>query len=315
MSDEKEFRTLEEQISILRSCNVTIGDDARARRILEFDNYYCVVNGYHDLFLDTTAVRGHDVYKNGTTLEQIWALFLFDRALRQVLLPPLMLVEHHAATTIAYEFSRQYGHRDDIYLQPCNFDSALGKADDVAETISQLRHDIEVHEYNECILHYQNDHKYIPLWVLVNIMSFGQLSKFYANMKQEDRNTVARHFSIKADVFGSFLTVLCLFRNECAHGSRLYNYRTRRPAIRGTKLHDLLLLRRDSNGIYPVGGRDLMAVLICLRLLCGQDTVREIVQKINSLLSALEDQLKTTSVHEVKSEMGLPPNWTKVSEV
>jgi hypothetical protein len=209
----------------------------------------------------------------------------------------------------------RHGHRNDIYLQPCNFDPDPEKANDVAKTITQLTGDIDLHRNDEFISHYLNDHQYIPLWVLVNIMTFGQLSKFYANMKQEDRNSVARHFSIREDVLGSFLAVLCLFRNECAHGSRLYNYRTRKPAIRGTKLHELLSLSRDRNGLYHIGGRDLMAVLICLRLLCGQDRVREIVRKTDSLLGTLDAQLRTTSVNEVKSEMQLPLNWERVSEV
>ena len=99
-------------------------------------------------------------------------------------------------------------------------------------------------------------------------MSLEQLSKFYADMKHEDRNSIARHFSYKEEVLG-FLNILCLLRNECAHGSRLYNYRTRRPAIRGTKPHELLSVPRDSHGLYSFGRRDLMAVLICLRLLCA----------------------------------------------
>jgi abortive infection bacteriophage resistance protein len=315
MPDEKEFKTLDEQLSILRSYDLTIENEDKARKILEFDNYYCVVNGYKDLFLDTTAARGHDTYQNAVTLEQIWNLFLFDRSLRQVFLPSLLLIEHHAATTIAYEFSRQYGHRDSIYLQPCNFDPDPAKAGDVAETISQLRKDIKAHQNDECIFHYQNQYKYIPLWVLINVMSFGQLSKFYSDMKEQDRNSVARHFLIKDEVFGSFLNVLCLFRNQCAHDSRLYSYKTRRCIIRETVFHRLLSLQKDSHGRYTAGQNDLLAVLICIRLLCGQSATRDTVKKIGVLLLDLRDQLGTELVGNVILRMGLPTNWADVSEV
>ena len=71
MAEEKGFKTLDEQIGILRQHNIMVSNETSARIILEFDNYYCVVNGYKDPFLDRIADPKGDHYKSGTTLEEI----------------------------------------------------------------------------------------------------------------------------------------------------------------------------------------------------------------------------------------------------
>lgn len=43
-------------------------------RILERENYYNVINGYKDLFLDSRATATSDeVYKTGTTFDEVYA--------------------------------------------------------------------------------------------------------------------------------------------------------------------------------------------------------------------------------------------------
>jgi abortive infection bacteriophage resistance protein len=312
MAEEKGFKTLDEQIGVLRQHNIIVSNETSARSILEFDNYYCIVNGYKDPFLDKVAGASKDFYKNGTTLEQIWALFLFDRDLRRVLLQPLLLIEHHVATTIAYEFSRQYGHHDDSYLRPENFDPDPRKGRGVTATIEKLKEDINIHRNDQHISHYLNDHQYIPLWVLVNVVSFGQLSKFYANMRQADRNSVARHFLVREEILESFLSVLSQFRNQCAHNSRTYSYKARPYAIRATPLHSSLSLPRNKDGKCIVGLNDILAVLICTRILCGRSTAEKTVQDLDSLLSTLKSELATVSIGDVTARMGLPDNWQEV---
>ena len=43
----KPYISIDEQISLLESRNVLINNYHFAYRVLEYDNYYCVVNGYY----------------------------------------------------------------------------------------------------------------------------------------------------------------------------------------------------------------------------------------------------------------------------
>lgn len=51
-------------------------------RILEQENYYNVINGYKSLFLEREATDVLDEkYKEGTTFNEVYALYCFDRYL------------------------------------------------------------------------------------------------------------------------------------------------------------------------------------------------------------------------------------------
>ena len=65
--------------------------------------------------------------------------------------------------------------------------------------------------------HYMLTYGYVPLWVLVNFLSLGTVSKFYSAMKQPDRQAVARVYHTSDDAFADMLSLLTLCRNKCAH--------------------------------------------------------------------------------------------------
>jgi len=65
-----------------------------------------------------------------------------------------------------------------------------------------------------------------PIWAACEIMSFGQLSKWFQNIKlRQDRNEIAAAFKIDELVLGSFMHHLTHIRNLSAHHSRLWNRR------------------------------------------------------------------------------------------
>lgn len=80
----KPFKTVEEQVAILESRGLFMPQDAACALLGE--DYYCVVNGYKEPFLDkeASAEAGHDVYAEGTGFGDLYSLFLFDRDLRNL---------------------------------------------------------------------------------------------------------------------------------------------------------------------------------------------------------------------------------------
>ncbi len=73
----KPFKTYRQQLRILRGRNVTITNGSKAISILKRDNYYNIINGYKDIFLDIekTKIKEEDYYKDGTTFEHIDSFF------------------------------------------------------------------------------------------------------------------------------------------------------------------------------------------------------------------------------------------------
>lgn len=107
---EKGFKTIDEQIEILKSRNIIVEDYNKIYKILTRNNYYYLINGYKDLFLDTTSES--EKYIENTKIEEIYALYNFDKNIKINFLKYLLLIENEINTYIAYEFSKSYGHKN-----------------------------------------------------------------------------------------------------------------------------------------------------------------------------------------------------------
>ena len=69
----KPFTTFRQQLKILRGRNLIINNGSKAIEILERENYYYLINGYKNIFLDTSSAT--EKYQDGTTFEHIYSLF------------------------------------------------------------------------------------------------------------------------------------------------------------------------------------------------------------------------------------------------
>jgi len=190
-----------------------------------------VVNGYKSLFIDRVATPTSDeVYKAGVTFDEIYALYQFDRELRHVFLKYLLKIETHFKTEVAHVFSREYGH--DNYLKLESFHntasdlsalkriaaqkklsmtkdideikriSAGENIADVTRLIGDIQQEIarQLRKRNEMVSHYMTHHGYIPMWVLVNVLTFGKVTTFFLNMKEAEKVDIARQFNLQYSV-------------------------------------------------------------------------------------------------------------------
>lgn len=235
----KEFRTLEEQKAILESRGLAVGDGA-ARLLLDED-YYCVVNGYKDPFIDrvATSASDHDVYQEGCSLGDLYALFRFDRELREVTLKRIVKAEARVRSVCAYTFSERFRERE-AYLKIANYTDARDYMvgadrydDDVAGLIRLLRHKAKAQmPCKDYIAHYRRNYEEVPLWVLVKDLTFGNVSYFYGLQKRSVQNAICKRVVwLRGDAGRAMLTphemrlalrTLVNFRNTCAHDERLW---------------------------------------------------------------------------------------------
>lgn len=184
-------------------------------RILERENYYNIINGYKELFLASKATPTADeVYKTGTSFDEVYALYNFDRELRHIYLKYLLKLENTFKTVIAHEFSVKYSHNN--YLKIENFDTSNERNISTAiKLIGDIQQEIarQMSKHHQVITHYMTEHGYIPLWVLVNVLTFGKIENFYKNMKPTDKTSVAKQFSLQPDELAKFMHMLALARN------------------------------------------------------------------------------------------------------
>ncbi len=311
--EQKIFRTHNSQLRILRSRGLKV--KSRAKRILEKENYYNVINGYKDLFLETSAES--ETYQEGADFNEILALYEFDRELRFIFLKRLLKIENQIKSVVSYKFSEKYGH--DNYLKLNNFiphERHNSKLKRVMEVISIFQREISNQSgKHNAVTHYITEHGYVPLWVLVNVLTFGVISKFYGVLKLEDRHAIAKEFNLQENRMFSYLKLMSVFRNICAHDERLYNTKLAKIEILVGPVHVALGLPKNEFGKYIYGTSDVFALLICIKAFLPKSSrgeFKETLRQIDKELIKLKSKLRTVELADVLNEMGFPLNWKEL---
>ena len=216
--------TVDEQIANLISKGLIIEDTSYAHSILSDISYFRLIKAYS---LGLKAKNGD--YHSNIRFEDIVQLYLFDANLRQHLFIEIEKVEINLRCRISNYFSGKYGVIG--YEDVSNF--AISD-DDFQDFFSEIQKDISRKKRTPFIANFQDNYQdgKIPLYALVEVMSFGTLSKFYKNMKNEDKKAIALQYGIGYTYFESWLEHLSYARNICAHYSRLYNAKmTKTPRL------------------------------------------------------------------------------------
>lgn len=307
---EKNFKNLDEQIEIFKHKGLIIKDEHYAKQILLRENYF-FLNGYRHLFMKSKDDR---TYKEGTTFEELYSLFLFDRSFRNVLFKYLLVIENNLKSITSYQLSKKYGYRERDYLKEKNFTSAPEKQAQLNDLIRKMKRQIRVNgSQHSATLHYASNYGYIPLWILVKVLSFGIVSEMFSILKEEDQKDIARIYEIDPEEFMVYLPILANYRNLCAHEDILYENKTQK-AINDTVYHQLLKIRKEDNE-YVYGKNDVFALIIIMRQMLQNEDFKNMTIELENVVQTLNYNLHTISINSVLNRMGFPLNWMDIAKI
>lgn len=280
--------TIDEQIENLKNIGLIVENEEYAKKILNDISYFRLIKAYS---LNLKSKNGK--YCEKVTFEQIVELYLFNANFRQVIFPEIEKVEINVRCRIANYFAEQYGVLG--YLEADNFVNAEYHKmflDDIEEEIRRNSKAPFVKNFHD---NYEGGN--LPIYALVEILSFGTLSKFYKNMKNQDKKAIAKSFGVGYTYFESWLESISYVRNICAHYGRLYNAKLSKTPI--------LYKEYSETGI---GNNRIFGVLLCLKhLLKSNDHWNLFVDKIELLFDKYESvDIKT---------MGFTENWKELLEI
>ena len=215
----KVFKTIEEQIQILISKGLTVEDYDKAKEILLRENYF-FLNGYRSPFLITGSKR----FVEGSTFEELYSLFTFDRYFRNIIFKNVLIVENNYKSIFSYVLSKKYGYKEKDYLNVNNFNRNKETSRQINDLLRKLKRQIRINGYqHQATSHYINNYGYIPMWVSVKVLSFGLMSELFSILKDEDKEEIASYYCIDADALQDYLSILSNYRNLCAHEDILFN--------------------------------------------------------------------------------------------
>lgn len=282
---EKEHQaplTVEAQIENLRSLGLVIEDEAFAKSFLNDVSYFRLIKAYS---LGLKPKNGN--YHEGASFSQIVQLYKFNCNFRQLLFAMIERIEVNLRCRLANYFSSKYGVLG--YEEPANFQNA----DYHANFLDDIQHEISRNRKSPFVRNFQLNYKdgKIPMYALVELFSFGALSKFFKNMKNEDKKAIASTYGVAYPYLESWIESIAYVRNLGAHYGRLYNAKL-------TKTPNLYKEHRNAG----IGNNRIYGVLVCISLLIPHDTHWE------DFLDQLEALVQKYPAVRIET-MGFPSNW------
>ena len=303
----KVFKTIEEQIQILISKGLTIEDYDRTSEILLRENYF-FLNGYRSPFLITGTKR----FVEGSTFEELYSLFTFDRYFRNIIFKNVLIVENNYKSIFSYVLSKKYGYKEKDYLNVNNFNKNKDTNRQINDLLRKLKRQIRINGYqHQATSHYINNYGYIPMWVSVKVLSFGLMSELFSILKDVDREEIASYYNIGADELEDYLSILSNYRNLCAHEDILYNHETQKE-IDDTTYHELLEIPKVE-GEYIYGKHDIFALIIILKQMLTHTDFKMMMNEIDYEIEWLSSKLHSVDVQKVLYRMGFPDNYKQIS--
>lgn len=166
------------------------------------------------------------------------------------------------------------------------------------------------HEY---LVYQRNKYHNIPLWVIMNTLNFGQISKMFEFLPQNIQGTVCQDFgNVKKNEMIKYLKVLTLYRNVCAHNERLFSYRTYID-IPDTLLHKKMNISKNGSK-YIYGKNDLFSIVIAFRYLLSKTDFIQFKKQLLYIFSKYEKQNSNLKLNVLFEYMGFPTNWQEITK-
>lgn len=307
---KKTFKTLDEQIEILRSRGLIINDIEKAKNILLRENYF-FLNGYRHLFMRSNK---DNFYISGTTFEELYAMFVFDRRVRNIFFKNLLIVENNVKSLMSYQLSKKYGFREKDYLNPKNFSKDPIKVRQVHDVLNKVKRQIRVNgRQHTATTHYITNYGYIPLWILVKVLSFGIVSELYNILDESDKIDISSYYDLDIETISIYLSILSNYRNLCAHEDILYEHRTQK-VIPDSKYHYLLDVDM-TDGEYNYGKNDLFSVVIIMKKMLTDSEFRMFISEIGYELDMLSGKTNTIPINDLLNKIGFPSNWRDIVDL
>ncbi len=274
----KPFRTFDEQLNILEAeRGLIINDHDYAKSCLTELNYYRL-SGY------SLTMRKNDKFYKDLSFEDMMQIYNFDKELKLYILNYLEDIEISLRTHVAYELGKQDTDPNSTvsYLKSENYASNAH----FVNFTSLIADEISNSKKEAFVKHHKRKYKgVLPVWALVETLSFGKISMLYSSLGSELKKQIcADYYSpdhyIPLDNLFEGLVVL---RNLCAHHARLYNRGiTVKPNFSKGEM-DYLCEQGYERG--QIGSKLFFRLLIIIRLSPDKNITETIISDINQLHS------------------------------
>lgn len=286
----KVYKTTKELLDELEAKGVKINHKIKASKLIKTYSYYSIVNSYKSIFKDSSGN-----YKDNVAFEEIYALYEFDKNLRAIFLKYILEIETLIRSLVAELISSKYGLQN--YLVLSNYDQNINKKT-IAENLNKIKDEINRQNgKHEAVTHYLKVYNFLPPFVLVKILTLGQLSRFYAMLKQADRQDISKEFNISDRLLKQIMQNITMVRNRSAHNDILYSFHSK-FLISFKYININYIVKDKSTNIYMI--------MKSMELLLDKIIAKQFEKSILKEIKKLSKKLKSIKIDDVLHLMGFP---------
>ncbi|WP_283234595.1 Abi family protein [Alteribacter keqinensis] len=183
---------------------------------------------------------------------------------------------------------------------------------------------------NDSIKSYLEQHGYMPMWILMNVITFGNVSHLFTLQKESVQLEIIESLGLKSQPSiqkdlsiintSRILQILSIYRNICAHNERFYLTKIKVPLDDiymnfGKKLPndvDVTLRRRlnSSQKKKRLNSRQgIYALIFIISLFMDSKELNIFIKEIKNEFDKLSQELNTIPISEIERSMGMNFDW------
>ena len=316
-------RQCEQILNLCREENYAIGIFTLGSRVDELENRYSSTERLREAYAVETICwellrKGYDMFQRwaeahlkqrlesyhffgseeGLPFEKVYRIYQFDESLRDIFRKYIEVAEVYYRTQISYGFSmvKCVNPPYDQHYDENNFYNKTGYKE-VMESFKK-----EKNYYKDSLIVKHHKLKYsskMPLWVIVELMSFSNMSKLYSSMYYSEKDAIARMVGVGKDTLENHLHCLSVLRNKCAHAARMYNTDFNPPA----KFTSSFLRKHPE-----IKNNSLFAyTLVLLKRLPDESSKKSLIQTVEAVIDEYRDDIDLNLI-------GFPENYLEIME-
>lgn len=213
MSYDRPVTTVSEQLDILIRKGLIVPNRQDGIKLIREVGYFRL-KGYCLAYLDVNVNQ----FQTNVTIDVIREAYQFDGELKSLLLLTCQHLEIHLKAVMGRVLSSIYAP-----VLPANAFFRKSAADGWRETMALAHQRARPKEIY--VEYYLKRYQEVPIWVDLELSTFGNVSRLFANLELSTQKKIASEYGIQPKYLRNWFHELTNVRNVCAHHSRVFGRR------------------------------------------------------------------------------------------
>ncbi len=243
-----------------------------------------------------------------------------DCELKNIIFKYILKFEKILKSHLSYQFANMYVE-EYSYLQMKNYSQLDKDLDLVLKNLSILSNILNKERKSKnkgSIKHYVDKYSSIPIWVLINSLTLGNVLYFYRATTDKLKNNVAKQFSlsykldyninikITSEMIIDLLKLSMFFRNIAAHDEIMFSFHL-------IKTGKIKSFNKYLNNNYT--GKTFYDLILALKLVIPKDEYILLLNDIEIIFNRYKNAFKVKGLYEIIKIAGFNENWQTILNI